>query len=442
VISKRQYQFYIPFCTGIFVTLVFLIIGFTIIRNAEYRVEKDLKITIMEKAGAYRARLESALNSRLYIGQGFMGYIALHPAITSTEFQRYAHLMLPQRDPAIRNISILKNTVIVFAYPEEGNEKAIGVDLALIPAQKDLVLKAMHDRVTIIAGPVELVQGGTGVISRIPIISNGHYWGQVSVVIMFDALLDESGISAEKELRFAFRRVSDDTRSGEVFWGNASLFSSDSLILRISCATSQWEMAVSPLYGWKQYPVYFFTYRIFGIIFALCAGIVMWLLTKMQFSLRERATHDYLTGLPNRAFLYDRLTMALHYAQRNKKNIIVISFDLNKFKNINDSFGHAMGDEVLKALADRLSAAFRKTDTIARIGGDEFVIVITDVVDTGFEVEVAQKLHDLIEEPFVCKGKMLYVGVSIGIAVYPVDGMTVETLLKSADAAMYRSKNQ
>lgn len=438
----RKFKNNIAFLLGVAATALFLSISFSVMKNAEFRIEKEQRVAVVEKAAAYRARLESALNSRLYIGQGFMGYIALHPNISQKEFLRYAELMFHKDDKALRNISILKNTTIVFAYPLAGNEKAIGVDLAQIPAQREMVLKAKRDVVTVIVGPVELVQGGYGVISRIPIVSHGVYWGQVSVVIMFDAILDEAGITSEKELQFAFRRVSERTRAREVFWGDPKVFTGDAISLMVNCASSQWEMAVMPRFGWRQYPSYFFVYRLAGILLSLGAGFFIWLLAKLQMSLREKATHDYLTGLPNRAFLYDRLEMALHYAQRHKKSILVVSFDLNKFKAINDSFGHAMGDEVLIMLAHRLSEAFRKTDTVARIGGDEFVIVITDVADISFRFEVAKKLIELVEEPFICKGKMLYIGVSVGVAVYPIDGQSVELLLKNADAAMYRAKIQ
>jgi diguanylate cyclase (GGDEF)-like protein len=154
------------------------------------------------------------------------------------------------------------------------------------------------------------------------------------------------------------------------------------------------------------------------------------------------AYHDGLTGLPNRALFIDRLIMALPQAERHGKHLAVVFLDIDHFKTINDSLGHEVGDALLKVTAERIRSVLRAEDTVARIGGDEFVIMLPDLrspEDTG---KIARKLNDVVREPFHALNHELIVTTSIGIAVYPEDGEDARTLLKNADAAMYQAKEQ
>ena len=152
------------------------------------------------------------------------------------------------------------------------------------------------------------------------------------------------------------------------------------------------------------------------------------------------ALHDSLTGLPNRVLLEDRLTQAIALARRNEKSVAVLMLDLDRFKNVNDSFGHYLGDRLLEAVSVRLQACLRESDIIARLGGDEFVIGIP-LVDANQDVEtVAQKVIDTLDEPFEIEGHTLQISASMGISIYPANGESSEALLQFADAAMYEAK--
>jgi diguanylate cyclase (GGDEF)-like protein/PAS domain S-box-containing protein len=152
------------------------------------------------------------------------------------------------------------------------------------------------------------------------------------------------------------------------------------------------------------------------------------------------AQHDALTGLPNRALLHDRLEQALANAVRRQKRIALLFLDLDRFKTINDSLGHMMGDQLLQGVALRLSACVRETDTVSRQGGDEFLIVLTDVEVPADAARVAEKILDRLREPFQINTQQLGTSFSIGIALYPEDGQDVESLMKNADTAMYHAK--
>jgi len=169
-------------------------------------------------------------------------------------------------------------------------------------------------------------------------------------------------------------------------------------------------------------------------------------LEKMRRSLVElaermhyKAMHDELTGLPNRTLNDDRLDQAVTRAARENTSFAVLLLDLDRFKDINDTLGHGVGDEVLRIVAARLNTVIRESDTISRIGGDEFCAIIEGSERVVAE-NIALKLANAIEPPFQINGHTLQVGTSIGIAVFPVDGMTPELLIQHADVAMYEAK--
>ncbi|MBC7453298.1 MAG: diguanylate cyclase [Massilia sp.] len=152
------------------------------------------------------------------------------------------------------------------------------------------------------------------------------------------------------------------------------------------------------------------------------------------------ALHDPLTGLPNRRLLDDRIETTLQRAARHHTRAAVMYLDLDGFKAVNDTYGHACGDTMLKMVATRLLASSRKEDTVARIGGDEFVIVLADVAGAGDAQEPASKLVSVVAEPYRIDDLTLTVSTSIGIAIYPDDAATADTLISVADDGLYQAK--
>jgi diguanylate cyclase (GGDEF)-like protein/PAS domain S-box-containing protein len=163
---------------------------------------------------------------------------------------------------------------------------------------------------------------------------------------------------------------------------------------------------------------------------------------KAEEEIQNLVNFDVLTGLPNRTLLMDRLNQAIMHAARGGVSVGVLFLDLDRFKGVNDSLGHKVGDTLLRMVSDRLRACVRESDTLARIGGDEFVAVLTGVANEDGSSMAASKILTIISEPFVIDGQEIYVTGSIGISLYPADGDDGHTLLKHADLAMYQAKEQ
>ena len=188
-----------------------------------------------------------------------------------------------------------------------------------------------------------------------------------------------------------------------------------------------------------------------GIVLSLLLALLAWLMitgrdralrlaAAMTEELRHMAQHDPLTGLPNRALFSDRLNQELARAKRQHGRFAMMFLDLDHFNPINDTFGHDVGDHALRQVAKQLQISVRAADTIGRIGGDEFVVLLTNISDSDAVLTLANKLHQALHQPFLVDGHELSISCSIGVAIYPEHGTDAIALTKGADDAMYRAK--
>ena len=162
----------------------------------------------------------------------------------------------------------------------------------------------------------------------------------------------------------------------------------------------------------------------------------------LEKELEYQASHDMLTGLPNRALLIDRIEHWIEFAYRHQQRFAIMFFDLDRFKLINDSLSHETGDKLLRLVAARWAALLRKEDTIARIGGDEFVMIVPELKTDMSIITVADKILESLKQPFKIGKRDVTISTTIGISIYPKDGTTVNNLLKNADLAMYQAKER
>jgi diguanylate cyclase (GGDEF)-like protein/PAS domain S-box-containing protein len=161
---------------------------------------------------------------------------------------------------------------------------------------------------------------------------------------------------------------------------------------------------------------------------------------KAQEEIRRLAYHDALTCLPNRVLFNEQYTLAQAHAKRHKKGLGVILLDLDHFKEVNDTLGHNVGDRLLQMAGKRLSTLVREEDVVARMGGDEFMILLQEIEEEASVTTISRKIVEVFREPFMFYGQELHITTSVGVAIYPRDGEDIDTLLKNADIAMYRAK--
>lgn len=154
------------------------------------------------------------------------------------------------------------------------------------------------------------------------------------------------------------------------------------------------------------------------------------------------ATHDVLTGLPNRALFNDRFSLALHQAKRDRSKLYLMILDLDKFKGVNDKFGHEVEDKLLQEVAARLVNFLRKSDTVARLGGDEFALILPKILSKEDAMKVVHKILQAMRQPFIISEYKINISVSVGVAIYPDNSENAQLLIRCADAAMYQAKQK
>jgi diguanylate cyclase (GGDEF)-like protein len=439
LLNRRWFVFLL--CVALFATLVVLAEGF--LRREAERLQGNLRARVLADAALLRARIEGELNSTLYLANGLSGYVSAYPTLEPERVdvvlsQVYRH------GRHLRNIGLAPGNVIRFIYPLQNNEKAIGLRYEELPTQWDAVKRAIASRSTVLAGPVDLVQGGRGLISRTPVfLPNGLYWGLISVVVDADSFFAEVDRERAKQgFQWALRGKDGLAEAGDIVFGDAQLFEKKPVRLPIRIPGGTWEMAAAPAEGWRIDEERLFHLRMGALLLSLLVALLVHLALEERIHIRYLALHDTLTGLPNRRLLNDRLERAIAQAQRNRRTFAVLYVDLDGFKPVNDRYGHRAGDRVLAVIARRLQCNLRRSDTVARVGGDEFVLLLPDVGSQANALVVVEKITDLIAQPIQHGDQVIHIGASVGVSLYPHHGETPDALIDRADAAMFWEKRE
>ncbi len=406
------------------------------------RLAQMERVSVLLAASTVRSTLENNVNVRAHLERGVVALFESNPTITEREFTAYVSALILE-DKAVMNVGLLEGTTIKYVYPYERNKAAVGRDLLLVPEQAASISEVIQFRHPIVSGPFPLVQGGTGLTSRMSIYpkTDGYakYWGQASIVLDIEELLRQAGIADHPTLRFHLQSENHSTGELKPVFGDAAVLEQDPVNLQVNLPGTVWILSAVPTEGWKAKGWAALLISAAGAAMGGFAGFMIYSLIDTREALKEMAYHDQLTDLPNRSLFWDRLNVELSRAERDKRGACICMIDLDSFKLVNDNYGHEAGDKLLIAIADRLEAATRKSDTVARIGGDEFVVIAAVDDDTGVE-EVRERLRECWTRPFDLGVVVMNSGSSIGSAMYPADGADAETLLAVADKRMYQEK--
>ena len=291
-----------PYAVGVLTAGVILLAMFVVDQLEQQRFDRIREARVLRSLSNARARLEAELNQRLFLTRGLKAYVSTHPNISVPEFNHLASVLISQHGTSgIRSIQLAKDTVVSHVYPVKGNKQAIGLDLLNLPEQSSAVQRALESRATVVAGPVELVQGGTAFIGRTPIYltppggasNSGAYWGLTTILIDDAAIFSEAGISQNTDgLQYALRGRDGMGAKGEAFFGDPGVFDSHPMVLDIEIPGGTWQLAAVPLPGVLSASPNLWLLRLGGGLLALTTGALAFFATlyshrRAQEKLRE-----------------------------------------------------------------------------------------------------------------------------------------------------------
>ncbi|ODB82141.1 hypothetical protein A3194_19610 [Candidatus Thiodiazotropha endoloripes] len=436
--------------------MFFLVVAATtevIVYLLDSKNQEHERSDVVERVSTLRARLEGELNSTLHLTRGLIAYVATHPDVQEPNFSQLVSEILTQ-GRNIRNIGLAKNNIITHIFPLAGNESALGLEYENNSTQWPAVKRAMEVKSTVVAGPVNLVQGGTAFIARTPIYTRKgitgllsehkpSYWGLASIVIDIPSLFQSAGIAEQMDgLNLALRGKDSLGAQGGMIFGDKTLFSLNPVTQSIVLPNGSWQIAAIPIDGWGSDQTVLWPVRFIGWLMALFIGTLIAALVKARATNLELALQDPLTGLPNRRLLEDRLQLLLEHHKRNKTGFGVLSIDLDGFKAINDTLGHRAGDQLLQIAATRMQSSVRASDTVCRSGGDEFIILVDDVHSRSDLEKAQQQVINKLTGNTLVEKQSIQLKASSGVAYYPEDGDSMDSLLMVSDRKMYKNKNK
>jgi diguanylate cyclase (GGDEF)-like protein len=434
-ISLRQ----IPPLWTAAVFLVFMSI-FALLTQAEYqKLVADERTQAINHGNMLRTRVDRELNSLLFISAGVSSYLSVYHTELDPEKLHALLADLYARSKHVRNLGVAQGYRITYVYPLKSNEKIIGVDFRDLPAQWPQVKQAIDSREGVLAGPLELAQGGKGLIYRYPIFIDDEYWGILSTVINTYEFLEAAfhGFSASDYV-FAIRLK--NAPAAEAFYGNPQLFDDpDAFLMTSQVPNGHWEWAIRKTS--LDTPMLVFVIAGMGFVISLLLAWLTYHQNHERSRLALHALHDSLTGLANRRLLQERMLQAYQLARRFNRAMAVIYIDLDYFKRINDTHGHDFGDEYLRIAAKKLEGCLRTVDTLSRVGGDEFVVVLKEIGAPEDVRLVASHILARFSEPEAIYEINMRIELSLGIAILgPDSNVSLQELTKQADIALYEAK--
>ncbi len=381
------------------------------------------------KYEAINAQVENVFQSTLTISDGYLSFITSNLDSTREDTETFLGYLLSYDDNYIKNIATIEDTTIKYNYPYEENKSSIGVDLATVATQRDDILRVKNNLESLFIGPVDLVQGGSAFILRIPVVDNGNYWGQIAVVINID-MFEQSLISEADKNNVAFKIYDKESQIFVLQYGDNSP-RRESITSTYTNQYFSWDITVTDTYSPFILLLNIFGRLIgYGLIILVCFFIYKD--KKLDNQIRFYATHDSLTGDYNRAKFINDYNAGIF-------NGMLIAFtDVNKFKLLNDTLGHSFGDWCLIQISNKFKNL--KNFRTYRISGDEFILTSTvPMTISQFQKEIPTSQFTFYSEEFK---QNIDIDLSIGILDKLVESINLESMLTYLDYAMYDAKRE
>ncbi|MDV7104621.1 diguanylate cyclase [Vibrio sp. TH_r3] len=432
----------------IFVTLALGSVFVIEYQHSQHQVNSQniIKSSAQRELLIIRSKLEADIYLDIFYANSLATIINVSPEMPKDHWQNIAEALY-KKTKHLKNLAIAPNDVIEFIYPLEGNKAALGLDYTTLPDQFKTVQKARDQQSIFMAGPLNLVQGGIGLIARTPIFTdpphNQEYWGVCSAVLDIESLFKSVGIDEiSNTYNFAIRGTDGKGALGEVFWGKSSVFDSKYIQETVVLPSGTWQIAITlpsinEAFSFSQNNIS----RLIGYPMMLLLLVIFMGVYYLYHRAYVHSMRDELTLLPNRRYFMYALEQMITTCQKKGSRFVLLNIDIDKFKAVNDTYGHAIGDKLLTEIALRIKSVLRSSDIVARTGGDEFLIILPRLAN---EADL-QRVLTTIKEAFNAKPAQfghveIHVNVSIGYAIYTNEQITASELMKIADLSMYEDK--
>lgn len=438
--NKSSMRLAILVSMATFGLLIFVSVMF--IYNYSMRIKEDNENEVTVAYYSLSDEIRNFKNQNTSLLTGFAAYIELKDTYDGDEIYRYLDFLMKDHLADIKNIGVFVDTTIRWVYPLEGNESAIGTDLSKVPGQAEDVRRVKEKLETLFVGPVELIQGGTAFIIRMPLLKNNTYWGMVSIVLKAENAFQY--VDKYSEIYDVKYLITAADNKEKIIYGNGEILEMKPLKFRTEDSLGGWDVYVVPSGGWDN------KIGQLIIIFSICAGVSL-LISRRIFSWMRRYNQilsdkieleskfilDRFTGIYTRDYFNFRLKEEISHVQRKKYPIAMIYFDLDHFKNVNDVYGHSAGDEVLLEVVAVVKSIIRIEDVFSRWGGDEFILLLPNTDLNGAKF-VADRMRSEIESLEISKA--YGVTASVGYSQWQPKEY-LESWFIRTDQALYTSKN-
>ncbi|WP_404383848.1 CHASE domain-containing protein [Caenispirillum salinarum] len=366
---------------------------------------------VLDRAATLRARLEQVVNRNVLLLRGLTAHMSHYPETSEAEFTRLARALITD-GPQIRNLAFARGTTLAYAYPKEPNAATIGINIAALPEQRDAVLRAIDARDVVVAGPVPLIQGGEGLIGRMPVFlspsdappASGPFVGLVSMAMDSRGLWRDAGLlDPELPLRVALRGRDATGAAGDLFFGDAEVFRSDPVLLDVLLAgQGTWQLAALPAGGWSGGGAVLWIVRALALALVVTAGVLARLLTaraeerrRVETALRRTATVDLETGVDNRRRFEDAGAAEMARCRRFGHQLTVLAIRLTDADALDARHGAGAAAAVRRAVAAQARGSLRMIDTVARVSPDVFAVLLPETEPLDAAVAGRRLIHHI-----------------------------------------------
>lgn len=352
-------------------------------------------------------------------------------------------------DLDISHLALAPDLRISFIYPSAGNEQLLGVDYREVSSQYHEILRAIASQDVLLSRPVDLLQGGKAFIARLPIFqADGKFWGIASLVINHEHLFNAVEFFDHPEYQFLIQRQELNAKT-EAIAGDVKVMDGDPMTTQLQVPGDIWQLSVAPRYGdWLPREHDFGWIWLIGSALTAVVVFAFVILIFTQHRLR-RAVHtisfqarfDPLTELANRQYFQQQLEHKILHAHKHEECFALVMLDLDHLRDINDALGHDIGDRLLQHVSQRIRKELNEGDLLARVGGDEFALILNDLAGPHEAESLAKALiHSLMNTADIQQNH-INITASVGISMFPTDAVESQQLIKCAELAMYSAKS-